>query len=127
MATKLMARREIMEALVETGDMERGTIEGFRGSWMSGLGYLIINGHGVPCDNGATVRALESAFGGVIAEGHTVNREAIEGKEVFYSTDFMGVLEGFTPVMEEDLNELIKVPVTRKGKLDVKKFKDGSG
>jgi hypothetical protein len=121
-----MARREIMEALVETGDMERGTIEGFRGSWMSGLGYLIINGHGVPCENGATVRALEACFGDVIAEGHTVDSKAVADKEVFYSTDFMGVLEGFTPVASEDLNELIKVPVTRKGKLDVKKYKEGS-
>ena len=126
MVKKLMARREIMEALVEAGDMERGVINGFRGSWQSGLGYLIINGHGVPCENGATVRALEACFGNVIAEGHTVNDEALQSKEVFYSTDFMGVLEGFTPVSAEDLNEMIKVPVTRKGKLDVKKWKEGS-
>jgi hypothetical protein len=126
MATKLMARREVMEALVEAGEMGRGVIGGFSGSLGSGLGFLVIDGHGVPCDNGATVRALESAFGDVIAEGHTVDSKALEGKEVFYSVASYGVLEGFTPVMEENLNEMIKVPVTRKGKLDVKKFKEGS-
>jgi hypothetical protein len=127
MVMKLMARREIMEALVEAGDMERGTLGGFSGSFGSGLGFLIIDGRPVPCENGPTVRALESAFGDVITEGHQADGRTLEGKEIFFETDFSGVLNGFTPVMEEDLNELIKVPVTRKGKLDVKKYKDGSG
>ena len=49
--------------------MDRGTIDGFSGSWDSGLGYLVIDGQPVPCDNAATVRALEACFGGVITPG----------------------------------------------------------
>lgn len=76
----------------------KGTISGFSGSWMSGLGMLIIDGVGIPCENAQTVRALEGAFGDVIAEGHTVNQAAIVGQEIYYSVDFVGVLDGFTPV-----------------------------
>ena len=83
--------------------MRRGTIVEFRGSWLSGLATLIIhNDEGereiVPCENAATVRALEAAFGDVIGPGHTVNAEAIVGRKILYSTDPIGVLEGFTPV-----------------------------
>ena len=86
--------------------MRRGTIFGFRGSWLSGIGCLIIhNDEGerelVPCDNAPTVRALEAAFGDVIGPGHTVNVEAIVGRKILYSTGPLGVLEGFTPVEEE--------------------------
>jgi len=85
-------------------EVYRGKIIGFRGSWLSGLATLIVEDFdrgeiAIPCDNGATVRALEDAFGNVIAEGHTVNNEAIQGKEIYYSMDDMGlVLGGFTPV-----------------------------
>jgi len=80
--------------------IHKGKIIGFRGSWGSGLGYLIIqteNGiEQVPCDNAPTVRALDAAFGNVITRGHTVNQGAIKDKEIYYSVGF--VLEGFTPV-----------------------------
>lgn len=79
----------------------KGTIDGFSGNWLSGIGYLIIDGMPVMCENGATVRALDGAFGDVIeAKTHTVNNEAIKGKEIIYSVDDMGVLMGFTPVDE---------------------------
>ncbi len=79
--------------------MNKGTITGFRGSWGSGIGYLIIDGVPVPCENAPTVRALEGAFGDVIGEGHTVDQSRLEeGLEVYYSVDDLGMLNGFTPV-----------------------------
>jgi hypothetical protein len=92
-----MTRQELFDLLVERDEMRRGTITGFRGSWMSGLGYLLIDGVGVPCDNAPTVRAIDGCFGDVIAEGHTVNQKVIVGKEIYYSMDGF-VLGGFTPV-----------------------------
>lgn len=77
-----------------------GTIDGFAGSWSSGLGFLIIDGRPVPCENAPTIRALEACYGGVIAADHRVDGEAIEGKRVVYSIDDFGLLLGFTP--EED-------------------------
>jgi len=78
--------------------MDRGTIDGFVGSWSSGLGYLMINGQPVPCDNAATVRALEACFGGVIAPGYLVSQEGIVGRQICYSVSPWGVLEAFSPV-----------------------------
>ena len=96
-----MIRQELFDRLVERGEVRRGTITGFRGSWMSGIGYLLVDGVGVACENAPTVRALDACFGDVIAEGHTVSQEAIIGKEIYYSMDDMGlVLGGFTPVDE---------------------------
>ena len=86
--------------------MRRGVIGGFRGSWGSGLGYLIIDGVGVPCENAPTVRALEGAFGDVIAEGHTVSQKGIVGKEIYYSMDGF-VLCGFTPVDDPEMQSEI--------------------
>jgi len=77
----------------------KGTIEGFGGSFGSGLGFLQISGVPIPCDNGATVRALNACFGDVIGEGHTIRRDGGHvGREVYYSTDDFGLLSGFTPV-----------------------------
>ena len=80
----------------------RGVIDGFSGSWGSGLGYLVISGVPVPCDNGATVRALEACFGDVIGEGHCVDGEGGHvGQEIVYSMDEFGLVMGwFTPVEE---------------------------
>jgi hypothetical protein len=77
--------------------MDRGTINGFSGSWGSGLGFLTIDGQPVPCDNAATVRALEACFGGAIAPGHAVSLESIVGKGIWYSVSPWGVLEAFCP------------------------------
>jgi len=91
----------------------RGIIEGFHGSWGSGLGHLIVSGQAIPCDNGSTVRALEACFGNVIGEGHMVNNSnerardsegkflpgrGFIGRDIVYSYDEFGlVLGGFTP------------------------------
>ena len=86
-------------------DVKTGTIIGFRGSYMSGLGHLIVDDEEdgqvfIPCQNGPTVRALEAAFGDAIGPGHTVNQEGIKGKRIRYSVDEIGVLDGFTPEEE---------------------------
>lgn len=78
-----------------------GQIEGFSGSWGSGLAVIVIGGTPVHCDNGATVRALDAAFPGFIAPGHTVNPDRIDGERIIYSYDEMGMcLGGFTPESE---------------------------
>jgi len=86
-------------------EIRKGRLIQFRGSWGSGLGSLEIEDSEtgihelVPCDNGATVRALEAAFGDVITEGHTANGDGYKGREVYWSYDEFGlVLEGFTPI-----------------------------
>jgi hypothetical protein len=78
--------------------MKHGVIDGFMGSWGSGLAHLIIDGQPVPCDNAATVRALDACFGGVIAPGHTVSQDSIVGREIRYSVSPWGVLETFSQV-----------------------------
>ena len=88
--------------------MRKGTIIEFRGSWSSGLGYLIIEDsrthkvEAVPCDNAPTVRALEAAFGDTITPGHTANGTGYKGKEIYWDYDESGlVLGGFTPAEED--------------------------
>jgi hypothetical protein len=84
----------------------RGKIKEFGGSWQSGLGQLTIERAdgltvAVPCENGATVRALDGCFGDVIGAGHTASiPEHAQDVEVVYSVDDFGILLGFTPVAE---------------------------
>lgn len=92
---------------VYKAEIYKGKIRGFGGSWLSGLGFLLIEDsdthtiESVPCENSSTVRALESAFGNVITEGHTANGNGYKGQEIFWSYDEAGiVLGGFTPVGE---------------------------
>jgi hypothetical protein len=93
----------------------KGTILGLGGTWMSGLAHLRIRDERrgevtVHCDNGATVRALESCVGDVIGDGHTINNKdgGHIGREVYYSTDNFGILEAFTPV--DDANpEMVRI------------------
>jgi len=88
-----------------TVEIRKGKLIQFHGSWGSGLGTLEIGDSEtgahelIPCDNGATVRALEAAFGDVITPAHTANGDGYKGREVYWSYDELGlVLEGFTPV-----------------------------
>ncbi len=94
-------------------EIRKGRLIQFRGSWGSGLATLEIEDSEtgahelIPCDNGATVRALEAAFGNVITPAHTANGDGYKGKEVYWSLDELGlVLEGFTPV-EDASPELV--------------------
>ncbi len=93
-------------------EIRKGRLIQFGGSWGSGLGILEIEDsetgehEHIPCDNGATVRALEAAFGNVITPAHTANGDGYEDREVYWSLDELGlVLEGFTPV-EDGLPDL---------------------
>ena len=104
--------------------IHKGVISGFRGSRDSGIGFLVISGVPVPCDNAPCVRALQACFGGFIGEDHTVNNEAIKGKEIYYSVDVAGLLEAFTPTDEapgdlvQDYKLQEKLPRRRKTKRD---------
>ena len=102
-------------------EIRKGSLVQFHGSWGSGLGTLEIEDSEtgerelVPCDNGATVRALEAAFGDVITPGHTANGDGYKGQEVYWSCDEFGlVLEGFTPV-EDAPPELVEHYKMNKG------------
>jgi len=74
--------------------MRTGTIEGFGGSWGSGIAVIRIDGQTIPCENAPTVRALASFIPGVIGPGHTVNVKAIIGQEVAWEMDEMGLMLG---------------------------------
>jgi len=87
--------------------IHKGKIQGFYGSWGSGLATLVIQDdetgqvEEIPCDNGATVRALDAAFGDVIGKGHTVNIRAIQGKKIYWGMDDYGLCLGWIlPVAE---------------------------
>jgi hypothetical protein len=65
---------------------------------MSGMGYLVIDGKPVMCENAQTVRALQGAYGDVIDKGHTASIKS--PREIIYSVDDIGLLIGFTPIEE---------------------------
>lgn len=85
----------------------RGALGKFVGSWSSGIGFLEIDGHPIPCENGPTVRALDACFGDVIRSGHTVSSESFAGREVVYSVDDIGLLLAFTPIEDYSGPEIV--------------------
>jgi hypothetical protein len=93
MAPALSQSRETPQE--NTTMAQTGIIEGFQGSWGSGLGFLVIDGAAIPCDNGATVRALNAAFPGFITADHTVDNDVIEGQEVVWDYDELGLCLGW--------------------------------
>jgi hypothetical protein len=86
--------------------MDKGTILGFRGSWSSGIAALLIKDSKgkikeIPCENTATVRALDACYGDVIQSGRTASEKPFVGKKIFYEYDDMGLLLGrFVPACE---------------------------
>jgi hypothetical protein len=94
--------------------LHRATIEGFAGSYGSGLATLQLSDGPQLCDNGPTVRALESAFGDCIGEGHTCSLNGAKGQDIICWTDgFM--LAGFGKYVEYDgpaieMNGSVEVP-----------------
>jgi hypothetical protein len=77
----------------------KGTLTGFSGSWMSGIGQLIFSDRpAVMCENAQTVRSLQACYGDVIDKGHTASIKS--PREIVYSVDDVGLLLGFTPVDE---------------------------
>jgi len=97
--------------------IRKGKIVGLQGNWMSGIAELVVDEvigkavirTGVYCDNAPTVRALENCFGDVIGPAHTINHHGGHvGKEIYFSTDPVGVLEAFTPV-EDAPPEMVRI------------------
>ena len=86
--------------------MNRGIIVGFRGSWSSGIAELLIKDKkgvikAIPCENTATVRALDACYGGVIKSGRTASEKPFVGKNIFYEYDEMGLMLGsFAPACD---------------------------
>ncbi|MGB3479898.1 MAG: hypothetical protein WBB67_12150 [bacterium] len=86
--------------------MNRGTILEFMGSWSSGIAILIIKDSKgktkkIPCENTATVRALDACYGGVMQSGRTASEQPFVGKRIFYEYDDMGLLLGrFVPACD---------------------------
>jgi len=78
--------------------VKKGRIVAFRGTWGSGLATLEIEGENgvdsVHCENAATVRALEAAFGDVIGPGHTVKIDTLKGQPIAYTMGEMGLILG---------------------------------
>jgi len=109
----LMSYLEEQESDRIERDIYKGKIIAFHGTWMSGLATLEIEDYdrgivNVPCDNAQIARALDSAFGGVIGDAHTVLQDAIQGKEIFYGMDDMGLVLGFIIPVENATPELIE-------------------
>lgn len=100
----------------------KGKIIALHGSWQSGLAVLVIEDEDlgvrmVHCENGPTVRALEGAFGDVIGNAHNIKEDGGHvGKEIYYSVDFLNLLEAFTPV-DDASEELIAAYENTKSKL----------
>lgn len=85
--------------------MNKGIIIGFQGSFFSGIATLIIQEENgiikeVPCENTATVRALDASYGGVIGPEHTVIQSSFVGKKIFYECSNWGTLGWFIPACD---------------------------
>ena len=79
--------------------LKRGTIAGLEGHPMSGLWQIYFeDGEMAHIESGMGVRALACAFDAREGSGDLL--EKIKGQEIMYSVDFMGVMEGFTPIDE---------------------------
>jgi len=97
-------------------ELKRGIIAGISGHSMSGLWELHFeDGSSCHIESGHGVRQLASAFDAHAGSGDLFKK--IKGQEIFYSVDWLGVLEGFTPVAEAD-EELIEQFETGQTKLD---------
>jgi hypothetical protein len=109
--TDIKTIKQVLKKCKKSG-IKYGVIQGFSGSWGSGIGFLTVedeNGNIIPisCDNAPTVRALDYCFGGVIRGGHTAGSDTIHGKEIFYQLEDWGILAGFTPVTDATIDRLL--------------------
>lgn len=89
--------------------IHKGTISGLHSSWGNGLAMLSFeDGTQVPCDNGPTVRAMESVFGGVVGAAHTIDPAGGHVvQEVFNSMDDFGLTLGWFVPIDEATDDLI--------------------
>ena len=81
--------------------IRRGMPVSLHGAWGAGLAMLTVDEEvpgeatrlvTIPCDAGPTSRALRSA-----------SRDEIAGQGVYFPTDNIGVLEGFAPIEDADV------------------------
>lgn len=81
---------------MSTITVTRNIIEGFYGSWGSGIATLrFMDGSSVYADNAPLARALDGAFG-AIGNNHSIDNSAIAGQDIVYWLDDMGlILEAF--------------------------------
>ena len=86
--------------------MNTAKIKKFSGTWDSGIGFLHLEDEtgkqfSVPCDNPATVRALDACFGDVIAPGHRVNSPRFLNQWIEWDWDEFGLMLGaFRPLVK---------------------------
>ena len=81
-------------------------IAGISGDALSKLWTLHFeDGSSAKIGSGSGVRQLASCYGATEGTGDLVGK--IKGKEIFYSVNEMGVMEGFNPV-EEASEELLE-------------------
>ncbi len=77
-------------------DQKQGKIVQFSGSHESGIAMLVIEtDEGIEhlyCDNGPTGRALGAMFD-CIGEGHSIDNSKIQGQEILFTVNGMGMLE----------------------------------
>lgn len=91
----------------------KGTIASIGGHPMSGLWTLQFDdGSLVHIESGYGVRALASCFGATEGAGDLL--EKIIGKEIYYSVDAFGVLEGSRPLMRRHQRFLQNTRRTRR-------------
>lgn len=83
--------------------MPIGTIkELVGGTWGSGIFTLVLEVDGrrayITAENGPTVRALAAIFPNVILPGHRVNVAALEGQQIQFEVDEIGLLTSIAEV-----------------------------
>lgn len=76
-------------------EQKQGKIVSFNGSWSSGIAMLTIETEQglehLYCDNAPTGRALNAMFD-CVGQGHCIDNSKIQGKEIVFTTDEMGML-----------------------------------
>lgn len=79
----------------------KGTLSGISGGALSKLWTLHFkDGSSAQIGSGHGVRTLAKVYGATEGAGDLI--EKIKGKEIFYSVNEIGVMEGFSPVEEAD-------------------------
>jgi len=132
--TVILELGRIMQMIVDSNkkqesfmenDIRKGKIIEFQGSWMSGIAQLIIEDsetgttESICCENTSTVRALDDAYGDVIDSNHSLDNDAIFGKQILWFSDGL-IMTGFTPAEEagEELLELYEKNKLERGKIN---------
>ena len=89
--------------------IQKGIIREVSGHPKSGLWTLKIeSGPGVEVvhiESGHRLRQLATYFGYIEGSGNI--NEKLQGQEIYYSTEFLNVLDGFTP-LDEAPEEMVK-------------------